>query len=313
MTKTKYAASYIPIRLVALDLDGTAIRPDRTISRRTVRAVAAARRAGIRVVVATGRRPGAACAYAAELGAVGPIVTTDGALVLGADRHVVADWPIAPHDVLCLVERAQALGIAIAVQTERHVYWSRPRRTWELLRRAAKEGVLTRPNAVRHLEWDLVVPLRPWRTLDPSRERVYKVVPIGRPAQTDALRDEMVDLAVRPTVPPGGLFEIVAEEASKGRGLRALLRHLEISPESVLAMGDGHNDLEMFAMAAWPVAMGNAPEKVQAAARIVAPAAADDGVAQVLEALVGGQFDEWAKQHAQMRLASSYASWHVRT
>ncbi|HYN18155.1 MAG TPA: HAD hydrolase family protein, partial [Actinomycetes bacterium] len=45
------------IRLVASDLDGTLLLPDETVSERTRAALAAAKEAGITVVLVSGRQP----------------------------------------------------------------------------------------------------------------------------------------------------------------------------------------------------------------------------------------------------------------
>ena len=54
----------------------------------------------------------------------------------------------------------------------------------------------------------------------------------------------------------------------------------------MLAVGDGRNDLEMFAWAGRSVAMGQAPAEVQDAADEVCADVYADGLADVLERLV---------------------------
>jgi hydroxymethylpyrimidine pyrophosphatase-like HAD family hydrolase len=69
---------------------------------------------------------------------------------------------------------------------------------------------------------------------------------------------------------------------------------LGIPLEQTMAIGDQFNDLEMIEAGGHGVAMPSAPPEVQAIARYIAPAVADEGAAQVIEALVlpgrdGGQ------------------------
>lgn len=59
-----------------------------------------------------------------------------------------------------------------------------------------------------------------------------------------------------------------------------------VKREQVLAIGDGMNDLTMVQHAGYGVAMGNAQRAVKAAARAVVASNDDDGVAQVLDALL---------------------------
>ena len=63
-------------------------------------------------------------------------------------------------------------------------------------------------------------------------------------------------------------------------------RRLSVEPRHTTAVGDGRNDLEMFAWAARGVAMGNAPEEVKAVADEVAGDVEEDGLVDVLRSLV---------------------------
>jgi HAD superfamily hydrolase (TIGR01484 family) len=74
-------------------------------------------------------------------------------------------------------------------------------------------------------------------------------------------------------VPPG---------VTKGSALEELRVHLNVAPEDTLAVGDGHNDVEMLRWAAHGVAMGQAPATVQAAADSVTDTLLEDGLATVL-------------------------------
>ena len=76
------AAGLPPVRLVATDLDGTLLRPDGTVSERTITAVRAAREAGLHVIPITGRPPRITWAVAREAG-LGPLgVCSNGAAVV---------------------------------------------------------------------------------------------------------------------------------------------------------------------------------------------------------------------------------------
>lgn len=78
-------------------------------------------------------------------------------------------------------------------------------------------------------------------------------------------------------------FDIVAQGVDKSRAIQAVCAHLHILPEEVLAIGDGDNDLCMLQMAGLGIAMGNAPAEVQALADVIAPTNDEDGVAWALQ------------------------------
>lgn len=81
-------------------------------------------------------------------------------------------------------------------------------------------------------------------------------------------------------------FEIMPEGVTKGSALRFLCESLKIPCENTIAIGDYYNDIELMQAAGYAVAMGNAPQKVQQAARAVTGRCLDGGVAQVLYALI---------------------------
>lgn len=77
-------------------------------------------------------------------------------------------------------------------------------------------------------------------------------------------------------------LDIMPSGVSKAEALDKVCFRLGIGQADVLAVGDGHNDMEMLAWAGLGVAMGNAPDDVKAVADEVGPDVDDDGVAQVL-------------------------------
>jgi hydroxymethylpyrimidine pyrophosphatase-like HAD family hydrolase len=81
-------------------------------------------------------------------------------------------------------------------------------------------------------------------------------------------------------------LDLAPEGVSKASALEVVRERLGIATGQTLAVGDGRNDLEMFAWAARSVAMGQASEPVLAAADEVAGPIEDDGLAPVLEALL---------------------------
>lgn len=280
-------APLLPIETIALDVDGTILRPNLTIHRRTVAAVGACRARGIAVWVATGRRLGTAFAYAREVGADYDLVALDGGLIVeGRERRVLRSRPIDAASVRRVLDWAQELDIIVAVQTGRRVYGTRRRAPWHVLRQAGRRGVFATFAGTRHTLWE-IPPLRPIAALDPAAEPVFKVSPMGPREAILTLRariDADETLSLRLTAPGGG-FEVVGEGVSKGEGLEWLLRHRGRDPAHTLAIGDGWNDVEVFDRVGHPVAMANAAAGVRTRARWVTAHVEEEGVAEVLEAV----------------------------
>lgn len=284
-------APKLPIETVVLDVDGTILRPNLTIHRRTVEAVAACRARGVLVMVATGRRLATARGYAREVGADLELVALDGAILLDGRHSVVRERPIdaeAAHRILAWVRE---MDVVVAAQTREHVYGSRRRAPWQVLREASRRGVFRTLAGTRHTLWE-IPNFRAVRSLDAQAEAVFKISPLGPREAVLALRERIesaTDLPVRLTTPGSG-YEIVARGVSKGEGLIWLLGQLGRDPAHTLAIGDGWNDVEMFDRVGHPVAMQNAHPGVRARARWVTAHVEEEGVAEVLEMVTAGSW-----------------------
>jgi Cof subfamily protein (haloacid dehalogenase superfamily) len=118
---------------------------------------------------------------------------------------------------------------------------------------------------------------------------VNKVVFIDEPGNISNLRRQLsrqIGRQVTLVQALDTMLEVLPQGASKGDGLRRLLDFLSISPDHVLAIGDGENDIGMLQLARIGVAMGNAPQEVKAAADYVAGTNDADGVAEAVERFV---------------------------
>jgi 5-amino-6-(5-phospho-D-ribitylamino)uracil phosphatase len=84
-------------------------------------------------------------------------------------------------------------------------------------------------------------------------------------------------------------IEINHEQATKGEALVKLAAHYGIVLKDTVVFGDSHNDLSMFAVAGCRVAMGNAASELKEVSDIVTVSHEEDGVAVVLEELIGNR------------------------
>lgn len=272
------------LRLVALDLDGTTVRRDGSIGRRTRAVIAQARQRGVTVCVATGRTYESADAMGRKLGAGGPIICCDGALVRERQGGPVRfAWPIETEAVGAVCAAAEAAGGGWAAYTERGRVFGgaeRPRLSRALLSLARRPWL-----AWQRLRLDRAQPTRHGTVA--AGEAVYKMVAWGLDPGVLAER-----LRGQPLAWPSGVgrraVEIVAAGVSKGLALSALADALGVPRASVAAFGDGLNDLEMLAYAGHGVAMASAPERVRAAADAVTGTVEEEGFARALAALLAG-------------------------
>ena len=257
--------------LVATDLDGTIVPWDGVISERTVRVLQAVEAAGVPVVFVTGRPPRWMSDIAARTGHAGLAVCANGALVYDLHSEQVVDhFPLSVEVGLDVARRLRdALpDIGFAVET--------------------LDGFAHEPSY--QPRWD-VGQARAVATLEDIYDGVPVVKLLARHEQLDAdallaaAREVVGDVAELTHSSTSGLLEISATGVSKATTLALLCDRRGIDAADVVAFGDMPNDLPMLAWAGRSYAVEGAHLDVLAAVSRRAPAAEDDGVAQVLEQL----------------------------
>lgn len=265
--------SRLPL-LVALDIDGTIVDWDQGLSDRVAAAVAGTVAAGHHVVIATGRSAAGATHVTEQLGLrYGWAVCSNGSVTLRLDPdlpgghglHEVITFDPAPALKLLQERLPQALFYVEG----RDVLGTR------LVSGPFPDGELY--GEVEHVPFDRLLHTPAARVVvrcaDLSREEMAEVV------AASGLHG--VSYAVGHTA----WLDLAPEGISKASALEVVRRRLGVPANRTLAVGDGTNDLEMFAWAHRAVAMGQALPVVRAAADEVTGSVDEDGLAEVLEPL----------------------------
>ena len=257
-----------PVRLVATDLDGTLLRPDGTVSQRTVDAVQAAQQAGLHVIPITGRPPRVTWDVAKQAG-LGPLgVCCNGAVVVDLPTTQVLELETEVATRLVKLLRKRVPGVRFALEEmeafTHEVGFMEPDWYWDEVTKQVDDIL----QAVSPLCIKVIV-RRP-----------------GWPAGT-LLAELRREVAEKGHVTSSGLdwVEIGAPGISKAYALERICARMGIGVGEVLAIGDNHNDLTVLGWAGWAAAPANAIPEVLAAVDQVVPSNEDDGVAQLLEGL----------------------------
>ena len=265
------------IRGLAFDLDGTLLGRDEHVSDRNIAAVRAARAAGLQVIVATARWYQLAEQAARELDPSGddidgPVIACSGAQVRRLrDGDDLLDLRLPTEFVDAL------FGICDA---DRCVAWA-----------ALDDDVVVKMDGTP----DTLPPgLRQSSSLvdgaDGARPRMVLIQGRDVCSRVEAeLSPEWVDrVRFVESISSAGkrLLTLTATGADKGAALAVACADLDIAPDEVVAFGDAENDIEMFRVARFSVAMGQASPQVRAAATLVSADNTDDGVAVALERLL---------------------------
>ncbi|MEV0554361.1 HAD family hydrolase [Streptomyces sp. NPDC050597] len=267
------SAGAFPYRLVATDLDGTLLRSDDTVSERTREALAAATVAGAAHLVVTGRAVPWTRHILDELGYEGLAVCGQGAQLYDAGAHRL---------LTSVTLDRQVAGLALAkIEAE----------VGPLALAASRDGidgdVLIGPG-YRVLGQLEAVPFTDVSELWAAPlTKMY----IQHPELTD---DELTAAAraaagglVSVVMAGEGIVEILPLGLSKATGLSLAARRLGVKAADTIAFGDMPNDIPMFAWSAHGVAMANAHEELKAVADEMTLSNEADGIAVVLERLLG--------------------------
>jgi Cof subfamily protein (haloacid dehalogenase superfamily) len=269
------------IRLVATDLDGTLVHSDGTVTARTRAALVAAEKAGIAVVFVTGRPLRWAEEVFEHVGGHGLAVVSNGALVWDVAANAPSlERPIAPETTLAVVDRLREVLPDIRFATETVAGWSMEP---DYAAHPSDDGSRRSPQRTAPMSELAAEPVL----------KLLGLLPGHDPDEIVAIAERAVGDLVTVTHSSFPLLEISAHDVTKASTLDLLCRRRGISSDEVVALGDMPNDLPMLSWAGTSYAMANAHPVVRAAATHVAPSNDDDGVAQVLEALLDSRIDRW--------------------
>lgn len=250
------SARFGPLRAAAIDLDGTLLSSDKSVSEPNRAALRSLREHGVTVILASGRHLSSMAPIARSLPEVEWIVSSQGAAVCDVQGGQMLREQTMPAD---RVAAAVAIGARYGLTTIAY----------------GPDGIFT----VSDSEWlDAYAKLsgvRPTRLSVEAMQAAptFKVIFYDDPSKLneaerypeieawDAYRVRSLEY----------VLELSALENTKARGLEVLLSHLDLGADALAAFGDAPNDLPMLEMASASVAMSTGWDEVKAAARWVTP------------------------------------------
>jgi Cof subfamily protein (haloacid dehalogenase superfamily) len=253
-----------PIRMAALDLDGTLLNDQLELTPVVVHAFNRAVQAKLVVVVITGRDKLSALTFLKQLGSEHTVITSGGAQVWLNDELI-------SHTSFTLQETRDIL--AIGLQYEAGMYVDQPQQTW-------RYGSRYYTDLYGHLSDSIEIDCGD-KLLDPPPFKISLI------QESSVLKSIRAQLTARYpsftiTFPFHQVLDVNPEGGNKGAALTCLASLLGISLSQIAVVGDSENDLSMFAVAGLTYAMGNAVDSLRTCADWIAPTNDEDGVAWVL-------------------------------
>ncbi len=242
--------------LLALDLDGTLLDDNLAVNPRDRAALERARAGGVEVTLLTGRMLPSVWPYLSELQITAPVVLYNGALIhdprLG-QQTVLGRLPPKLAAQLLGLARHHPVGAQLYIGSEILIAEETP----------AQRSFLDREGLSAREVGDLA---------DAVSGEPIKLLFIGEPSVLDDLERRWGPLVAgeaRLVRSQTNYLECLAPNVNKGVALKVVARTLNTSIESVIAVGDQPNDVEMIAEAGLGVAVANAHEACRAAADVV--------------------------------------------
>jgi Cof subfamily protein (haloacid dehalogenase superfamily) len=283
-----------PIRLLALDIDGTLTDPNFQVSERNIAALRAAHESGVQVILATGRRHDYAMPIAQKIGIPLLLITSNGALVRSSTGETHYTDRLSRETARQLIRHMDEFRGHAVLTFDRPA--NVPGNDSLILERADELN----KSVSRWLEVNLpyikfVAPLEDaLKDEDPLQAMYCGRVTRMEEAQTRlnqaAFRDKMTVLKTQYDHRDLCILDILSSECSKGHALRRWAEQHGIPREQVMAIGDNYNDLEMLEFAGLAVVMGNASEELKQNGWKVTASNAENGVAQAVEEILGLAF-----------------------
>ena len=261
------------IKLVALDMDGTLLTDDKKITPKTKECLSVLTDKGISVVIITGRSYEALKPYKEELGLDTPVICYNGSQIVdGKTGRVIKNYLLPDKSSRYIIDFARKHNIHVQAYKEGVLYFEKRRPESDMYESHVNLNGLI-------VDFDSMDPLG-----------FTKMMYVG---DHENLRKAMAEIEAAIGSSTSIMFsnteflEFMLKGVSKGKALHMLLSDMHITPDKVIAFGDGDNDVSLIQAAGTGVAMGNASPAVKEAADITAPSNNEDGIAAVLTPLCG--------------------------
>lgn len=270
----------LPYSIIALDLDGTLTNSEKNITPRTFDALMKAQREGVRLVLASGRPTFGIAALANQLQLAdygGYVLSYNGGRIIDwCEKTVIFSQVVDQKLVPILYDFAEKAQLPIVTYLPKAILASK--NEGEYLAEEARINGMPVVVAQNFVEEAMQIAGGSTKFLIPGEPELLIQLESEMKA---ALSEQMEVFRSAPfflELPPKGI--------DKAQSLQRLLTHLGLERESLMAFGDGFNDLSMIQFAGQGVAMANAVEEVKSIADFVTTSNEEDGIAHALEQLL---------------------------
>lgn len=262
-------------KAVFLDMDGTLLRSDHSVSDSTIQMIRHLTGKGISVILVSARPLNAVLPTIKVLGLPpqSPVVTLNGSYIVQGDEPIFEariDLGITAQ----VTEQVRPFKATIAYYLQRQ-WFSEVSDAWT----DYEQRIMDVPITVKPIG-DLISCWQS-RHIAPNKMMVMSEAVNIAGIQQHLRSIYNGRLNVYPS--KATYLEVMDSRGSKSNAARFVSERLGLSPAEIIAMGDNYNDVEMIRFAGMGVAMGNAPDDIKAKADYVTDTNNNDGVRKALE------------------------------
>lgn len=236
------------IDAIFLDLDGTALLPDHSISPILVETLDKARHQGIEVVVCTGRNYSASLSSVQALKIKNYVINYNGGRIFDLNaQKVLSETQLTPTLVEGLIQFATHNSLHLNLYHDDFLYVEAATEEAEFYKKTTNTDyhVIDFKNFIGK----------------PSTKALIVAPPDHAPTIIQKLQGEFFDITIVPSTDT--LIEILPKGMSKARGVEFITNKLGIDPANTMAFGDQWNDFEMLNYVGHGYLMGNAPDSLK--------------------------------------------------
>jgi Cof subfamily protein (haloacid dehalogenase superfamily) len=271
-----------PIRLIAVDIDGTLLNSQFRISEMDLQSLRRANQQGIEVILVTGRRHAFALPIAQQLGFDLWLISSNGAVTRSLRGEAFH------RDLL---PATTCLELCAAMQEFRGnmvVTFDKESKGALVLERMDELTSSIRHWLEKNMQYiEFVVPIENAVVADPVQAMfcgpISRMQVAVRALEFSQIKDQITVVRTEYPVRDLCIVDVLNRDCSKGHALKRWAQYRGIPREQVMAIGDNFNDLEMLAFAGVPFIMGNACEELKARGWPVTSCNDENGVAAAVE------------------------------
>jgi Cof subfamily protein (haloacid dehalogenase superfamily) len=251
-----------PIRLIAIDIDGTLLDSRSEVSQANLDALRRAHRAGIEIVLCTGRRHKFALPIAEVLGFNLCLISSNGAVTRTSGGELFHQDLLPQATAIKIIQHMPEFRDHLVVTFDRDGLGAIVCENHERL-----YGVIQRWMEKNAPYIEYVSPIEKALNEDPIQVMFCGPVDLMQRAQQQLMDcDFAADMTVLRTQYDNRnltIVDILNAGCSKGHALERWASHSGLDRSEVMAIGDNYNDIEMLTFAGHPVIMGNASDELR--------------------------------------------------